>query len=198
MNTTLLVIQDAINALNSLPDPQQVSPQENFVQISKILFSKIAKTDEPSPEAINLLTEIIQTNLFLTIINRLNDLPAALRKQFTLIFDAAISIKQGRSYPLIIWINNNIQILDTLIGFYSNEALAITSGTILRLCAHHASLASQLLDKERLGTLTKYFLVTEFDVSSDSFATFRELVMNSPISEEWLTHNYQYVVDTIH
>lgn len=198
MDPTLLVIQDAIAAIGSLKNPQGKTIKDNFTSMTNILYSKKPNSDEPTSEALTILNEIIQTNFFLTVINRFPYLQVDLRKQLTLIFSAAINIQQGRSYPLVIWINNNISILDLLLNYYSKETLSINSGEMLRICAHHASLASQLLLPERLEKLTSYFDVTEFDISSDSFTTFKELLLNSPISQEWIPHHYQYVVDTLH
>jgi len=170
---------------------------KNFGRMTEILYKK-KEGEEASSRALQLVTEISHTDFIMLGLRTLIHLPVEQRKQFTIIFTGSIAHQTGSEYPIAIYVQRNPEALDILLHFYDHPELAVSAGEMLRLCAHHQSLAKQLLAQNRLDILFSYFAVPHFDVSADSFATFRELVLYSPQSEEFLSSNIKYIVDKLH
>ena len=198
------IVEKAIAGLALLSNPQDPKHGEalgiiekNFARMTEILYKK-KEGDEASSRALQLVTEISHTEFLLNGLNAMYDLPVEQRKQFTIIFTGSLAHQTGSEYPVMKWIQRTPRVLDLLLGFYEHPELAVSAGEMLRLCAHHAPLARQLLSPERLDRLFSFFSVSHFDVSADSFATFRELILNSPVAEDYLRQNVQTVIDRLH
>lgn len=170
---------------------------KNFSRMTDILYKK-KEGDEASSRALQLVTEISHTDFLLRGLEALLALPVEQRKQFTIIFTGSIAHQTGAEYPIAIWVQRNPKALDILLGFYNHPELAVCAGEMLRLCARHEALARQLLSPERLDRLFSFFTVPHFDVSADSFATFRELILNAPQAEQYLRENRQAITDRLH
>lgn len=77
---------------------------------------------------------------------------------------------------------------------YENQEIALNSGLILRECIRHESLAKILLTSEHFWKLFVYVESPTFDVASDAFATFRDLLTkHKTIVAEFLESNYDLV-----
>eukprot|EP00834_Sanchytrium_tribonematis_P007340 NODE_650_length_5012_cov_0.476898.p2 type:complete len:268 gc:universal NODE_650_length_5012_cov_0.476898:1524-2327(+) len=84
------------------------------------------------------------------------------------------------------------QLLSYWIGNYSNADIALNCGMLLRECIRYNGLAFLILENKQL--LEQFFQLVElqtFDISSDAFATFKELLTKHPI-DEFLEKNYDY------
>ncbi|KAH0786728.1 calcium-binding protein 39-like [Histomonas meleagridis] len=154
--------------------------------------------DEASARALQLVVEITHTKFITLGLKCMILLPVEERKQFTIIFTGSITQQTGSEYPLVDWIQKNPKTLQILIDFYRHPELAVCAGEMLRLCVKHKVLASQLLTKESLDTLFSFFSVSHFDVSADSFATFRELILKAPQAKDFLQNNSQNIIDRLH
>jgi hypothetical protein len=58
----------------------------------------------------------------------------------------------------------------------------VCTGEMLRICTKYEALARLMWATDRFDLLFSHFSVPHFDISADSFATFRELVLNAPKS----------------
>ena len=170
---------------------------KNFGRMTEILYKK-KEGEEASSRALQLVTEISHTDFIMIGLRTLFHLQVEQRKQFTIIFTGSITHQTGNESPIALYVQRNSDVLDILLNFYEHPELAVSAGEMLRLCAHHPSLAQQLLIQERLDKLFSYFSVTHFDVSADSFATFRELILVSPLSETYLSQNFKYLIEKLH
>jgi len=171
--------------------------QRKFVRMTDILYQK-KEGDEASARLLQLVTEIGHTSFLLDGLNQMVNLPVEQRKQFTIIFTGCLACQTGSEFPIEKWILRNPRVLDILLGFYEHPELAVHAGEMLRLCAHHPPLAKALLMPERLDRLFPFFSVPHFDVSADSFATFRELILNSADSAQYVANNIQQIIDRLH
>ena len=149
-------------------------------------------------EHYNLLSIITHTNFITLGLKSLLSLPVEERNQFTIIFTGSITHQTGSEYPLVIWIQRKPKTLKVLIDFYRHPELAICAGEMLRLCVQYEPLANYLLTGECLDTIFSFFSVPHFDVSADSFATFRELILKAPQVKEYLQTNSQNIIYCLH
>jgi calcium binding protein 39 len=195
---------DALTAFASHPPLAENKREEllavinkNFSRMTDILYKK-KEGDDASSRALQLVSEIGHDDFVAKGLDALPLFPVEQRKQFTIIFTGAIAHQVNGEFPVAIWVQRNTRALDALLGFYNYPDLAVCAGEMLRLCVRHAALAKLLLAPERLDRLFSHFTVAHFDVSADSFATFRELILKAPQAEDWLRENTQQVIDRLH
>lgn len=200
------IVQKAIDGLKNYKEENNNKEKKaeylaiidkNFGRMTDILYKR-KEGDEASSRALQLVTEISHTDFVMLGLQAMPSLPVEQRKQFTIIFTGAISHQTGSEFPLAIYVQRYPETLEILLHFYDTPELAASTGEMLRLCAHHESLARQLLQPARLDLLFSYFTVPHFDVSADSFATFRELILCSPNAEQYIQANAQQITDRIH
>ena len=199
------ILQKALQGLALMADPSNPKHaegigivQRKFVRMTDILYQK-KEGDEASARSLQLVTEISHSTFLLDGLNQMVNFPVEQRKQFTIIFTGCLACQIGTEYPIEVWILRNQHVFNILLNFYEHPELAVHAGEMLRLCAHHAPLAKALLMPERLDRLFPFFSVPHFDVAADSFATFRELILKSPIGvKEFIPNNIPQIIQRLH
>jgi calcium binding protein 39 len=170
---------------------------KNFTRMTDILYKR-KEGDETSSRAVQLATDISRADFIPIGFGALQILPVEQRKQFTNIFTGAIALPVNGGFPVAGWVAAHAEWLDQLLGFYDFPELAVCAGEMLRICTKHEPLAQLLQAPERLDRLFSHFTEAHFDVSADSFATFRELILNAPQADTFLRENRQAIVDRLH
>ena len=150
----------------------------------------------------DLMKSIADSELIMVGLTIFPSLPVDERKLFTHIFTAslalALDLPDDENFPIIKYILLNQETLDILLHFYDHPELAVSTGEMLRACALHEPLANLMLKDERLSLLFSYFTVSHFDVSTESFSTYKELLTSSPGAETYIETHYGSVVMKIH
>lgn len=81
-------------------------------------------------------------------------------------------------------------VLATLVEGYNNGDIALNCGSILRECIRHEALAKLLLESDLFWRFFELVEVSDFDVASDAFATFKEaLTKHVNISAKFIGGN---------
>jgi calcium binding protein 39 len=193
---------EALSALApSLPDPKRdelvATINKNFSRMTDILYKR-KEGDEASSRAIQLVIDISKSELITSGFRTLPMLPVEQRKQFTNIFTGSIALQVGPNFPVAVWVQQHPDTLNSLLRFYAHPELAVCAGEMLRICTKYEPLARLMWAPDRLDLLFSHFSVPHFDVSADSFATFRELVLNAPHAEVFLQEHKQTIIDRLH
>ena len=92
------------------------------------------------------------------------------------IFNNLLRRQIGSRFPTAEHISTKPEILKILIDGYDNQEISLHCGMILRECIRHESLAKVVLDSQDFW---RFFILVElstFDIASDAFANFRELL----------------------
>jgi calcium binding protein 39 len=183
------------------PDPKRqqflTAIAKQFGRMTEILYKK-QEGDEAGSRALKLVSAISSSELLLRGLETLLALPVDERKHFTNIFTGSIGLQIGTEYPVVLWVQRTPGFLDSLVRFYRHPELAVCVGEMLRVCVRHESLATQLRTPERLDELFSHFTDPHFDVAADSFATFRELILNSPGADAYLEKNMPQIIARLH
>lgn len=197
------IVMKAINALKSFSKPDDPKHEEsittidkNFGRMTDILYKK-KEGVEAGTRALHLVKEITGSEFIQLGLKNLQGLPVEQRKQFTIIFTGSINHQSDEGYPLVDWLKHHFDTLDTLLSFYDFPDLAACAGEMLRLCIKQEDLASYLLQQSKIDKLSTYFTVSHFDVSADSFATFRELVLVAPQSAQYVEKESQFILSRL-
>jgi calcium binding protein 39 len=170
---------------------------KNFSRMTDILYKR-KEGDETSSRAVQLVTDISKSDFIAIALDSLQLFPVEQRKQFTNIFTGAIALQVGSGFPVAVLVHSHPDWIDKILAFYDFPELAVCAGEMLRICTKHEPLARLLQAPERLDRLFGHFTEAHFDVSADSFATFRELVLSAPRADVYLQENRQAIVDRLH
>ncbi|KAM9978664.1 hypothetical protein ACTFIY_012406 [Dictyostelium cf. discoideum] len=182
--------------------PNSKSTEKASEEISKCLqeIKKILHGDsehEPNQEVVAVLSnEICASDLVQILIKDLNKLEFEAKKDVAQIFNILLRHKNGARSPIVEYIAKNPEILDSLVKGYEQQDIALNCGTMLRECIKHESLAKILIYSPNFWEFFEFVEVSNFDVASDTFATFKEiLTKHKTLSAEFLEKNYDQVFE---
>lgn len=145
--------------------------------------------------AAQLQQEIFNSGLISRFITDLPMLEFEARKDVATIINNLLhkSTSTGRN-PTAEHIAEHPEVLDLLVKGYENPDIALVSGTILRECLKHEALAKSVLFSQNFFNFFSYVEVANFDIASDAFATFKDLLsLHKAVSAEFLANNYDQV-----
>mmetsp|Transcript_14956 Transcript_14956/g.20900 ORF Transcript_14956/g.20900 Transcript_14956/m.20900 type:complete len:338 (+) Transcript_14956:146-1159(+) len=167
----------------------------NLVQM-KVTFTTDPAADGSQEAANVLLTEILANDLILPLLNQLGELEFEAKKDTVSIFNHLLRKQSNGKHPAVEYICKNTAILDELVAGYDEPEIALSCGAMLRDCLRHDSLAKIVLHSDHFWNFFKYVEVSNFDVASDAFSSFKELLTaQKSLAAEFLENNYAKVFD---
>jgi len=151
--------------------------------------------NEPNAElGLQLVTEFQANDLFPLLITYMSLLNFESKKDVAVIFNNLLRKSTGNRFPTVEYLVKNTNILHSLIQGYENPEIAPHCGSILRECARHEALAKLILTAPNFNSLYAFIEDVNFDVASDAFSTFKELITkHKGLSAEYLEKNYETV-----
>ncbi|XP_065643887.1 calcium-binding protein 39 [Hydra vulgaris] len=150
---------------------------------------------DPHPELISQLAqEFYNYHMFSLLVANLCKLDFESKKEVVQIFGVMLRRQIGARSPTVDHIEQNNEILFQLLKGYENPEIALNSGMILRECIRYESLAKIILSSEKFFDLFKYVEDSTFDIASDAFSTFKELLTRHKLHcSQFLEHEYDKV-----
>ncbi|KAI6205173.1 hypothetical protein M3Y94_00762600 [Aphelenchoides besseyi] len=113
------------------------------------------------------------------------------KKDVALVFNNLLRRQIGTRSPTVEYLCARPEILLALIKGYESPDIAITCGTMLKECIRHEHLAKIILYAEQFYDFFNYVEVSTFDIASDAFSTFKDLVTkHKTLCAEFLEKNY--------
>jgi len=191
-------MKEACQAISSNPKNLEKANEEiskGITSMKSILFGD--SEHEPNPETAGLLaTEVLSNDLIPLLVIHISKLEFEAKKDLALVFNNLLRRQAGSRYPTVEYIYKNSEILDNLVKGYDVSDVAITCGSMLRECIKHESLSKHLLYSNNFWEFFKYVEMANFDIASDAFATFKELLTkHKTLSAEFLEKNYDQVFE---
>jgi calcium binding protein 39 len=155
---------------------------------------------EPNPELVSQLSqEVYQNDLLQILVQQLGRLEFEAKKDAAQIFNNLLRRTVGTRAPTVEYLSTREEVLLQLIQGYEQPEVALNSGLILRECIRHESLSKIILYHQQSQYFYKFFRFVElptFDLSSDAFATFKELLTrHKALVAEFLEKNYDVFFD---
>jgi calcium binding protein 39 len=150
---------------------------------------------EPQTEMVALLAqELYQNDMLLTLIANLHRLDFEAKKDVAQIFNNILKRQLGTRLPTVEYLCTQEEILVKLVVGYENPEIALNCGTMLRECIRHELLAKMILNGRHFCKFFGYVEMSTFDIASDAFSSFRELLTKHKyLSAEFLEKNYDVV-----
>jgi len=190
-------LKDAINALekgDKKAEKAQEDISKNLVQVKNMLYG--TSDIEPQTDIVisQLAQELYNTNLLLSLIQNLGRIDFESKKDVAQVFNNILRRQIGTRSPTVEYICTRPEILFTLMGGYEHQEIALNCGTMLRECARYEALAKIMLHSDDFYNFFRYVEVSTFDIASDAFSTFKELLTRHKIlCAEFLEQNYDKV-----
>ena len=198
--------QDLVRSLKeSLANMQQYEKDEKkytkaaeevsktLVSIKQILYG--TNDQEPQTELVaQLAQEMYNCNMIQVLIHNLDRIDFEGKKDVAQIFSNLLRRQIGTRNPTVEYICTRNEILLTLMKGYENQEIALNCGMMLRECARHEPLAKSMLSSDAFFNFFSYVEVSTFDIASDAFSTFKELLTRHKIMcADFLEQNYEKV-----
>lgn len=184
-------IKDNVQSLSkekvSKSTVEEISKQLLLV---KQIFSGDGDT-EPNQELITqIANEMYNSELIKDLIQNMAKLEFEAKKDLTSIFSSLLRRQVGSRSPTMEYLGRNPTIIETLIKGYDSD-IALNCGAMLRECIRHEPLAKIILCSDCCSKFFTYVEVPNFDIASDAFATFKDLLtIHKTVVAEYLDTNY--------
>ncbi|RKO96164.1 hypothetical protein CXG81DRAFT_17360 [Caulochytrium protostelioides] len=188
-------IRDAVARLDAASGDKRRANEEiskHLIAIKAILYGE-GETD-PNPEYVAQISQEIYTNdLLPLLVNNIGKFEFEAKKDVAQIMNNLLRRQIGARFPTCEYLASpdHHDVLLTLVAGYDNQEIALNCGMILRECVRHESLARLVLEGETFWRFFQYVEVSTFDVASDAFATFKDLLTkHKTLVAEFLESRY--------
>ncbi|XP_073402201.1 calcium-binding protein 39-like [Dendrobates tinctorius] len=150
---------------------------------------------EPQTETVaQLAQELYNSGLLVTLIADLHLIDFEGKKDVSQIFNNILRRQIGTRSPTVEYISSHQHILFMLLKGYESPQVALHCGIMLRECVRHEPLSRTILYSEQFEDFFKYVEMSTFDIASDAFATFKDLLTRHKLMvAEFLEQNYDRI-----
>ncbi|OZC05289.1 Calcium-binding protein 39 family protein [Onchocerca flexuosa] len=150
------------------------------------------ESQEPNMEQVaQLAQEAYNSSILPMLIQNLVKLDFEAKKDVAQIFNNLLRRQIGTRSPTVEYVHTRPQILEALVKGYETPEIAVTCGSMLRECIRHENLAKLVLYGNDFYKFFNYVEVSTFDIASDAFSTFKELVTrHKAVCAEFLDSKY--------
>jgi len=168
---------------------------KDLVMAKFLLYGDPENKHEPNPEQINgLYKAIFDEDILPGLIRHMAKLEFEAKKDVVTIFNNVLRRQVGNHFTTVDYLAKNKPILIDLVNGYGHADIAMNSGSMLRECIRHESLARVVLQSEDFFKFFQFVETSNFDVAADAFSTFRELLTkHKALCAEFLEQNYDTV-----
>merc|ERR1739848_624957 len=151
-----------------------------LTNMKQLLFGN--ESDQQSDIVLAQLSqEMYDTGLILALLRNLHRIDFEGKKDAVQIFNSILRRQIGTRTPTVEYICTKPDIIFTLCRGYEQQEIALNCGTMLRECIRYEALTKILLYSDNFYDFFKYVEVSTFDIASDAFATFKELLTKHKI-----------------
>ncbi|XP_020571540.1 putative MO25-like protein At5g47540 [Phalaenopsis equestris] len=190
---------DLLVDIDSNSSTSKSKQEEKITELCKLIWELKSllygnNEAEPVPEACAQLTqEFFRENTLRLLIVCLPKLTLEAQKDAT---QVVANLQRQQVHSRLIasdYLEANKDLLDILINGYNDFDVALHYGSMLRECIRHQSIAKSVLESEHMKKFFDYLQFPNFDIASDVFATFRELMTRHKSTvAEFLSKNYDW------
>merc|ERR1711874_171758 len=191
-------LKEALNTLERGGDSKkQEKAQEDLsrqlTNMKQLLFGN--ESDQQSDIVLAQLSqEMYNTGLILALLRNLHRIDFEGKKDAVQIFHGILRRQIGTRTPTVEYICTKPDIIFTLCRGYEQQEIALNCGTMLRECIRYEALTKILLHSDNFYDFFKYVEVSTFDIASDAFATFKELLTkHKMLAADFLEANFDKV-----
>ncbi|NXR99256.1 CB39L protein, partial [Oxylabes madagascariensis] len=166
------------------------------LQAMKEILCGTTDKEPPTEIVAQLAQELYNSGLLVTLIANLQLIDFEGKKDVSQIFNNILRRQIGTRSPTVEYISAHPHILFMLLKGYESPNIALRCGIMLRECIRHEPLAKIILFSEQFRDFFKYVEMSTFDIASDAFATFKDLLTRHKLLvAEFLEQNYDLIFE---
>ncbi|XP_068685929.1 calcium-binding protein 39-like [Montipora capricornis] len=151
------------------------------LSVMKIILHGTGDQPPLSEQVAQLAQEFYTSNVFISLITHLHRLDFECKKDVAQIWNNILRRQIGTRFPTVEYASTSHEVLFSLISGYDTHEVALNCGVMLRECIRHESLARIILENDRFYKFFEYVEMSTFDIASDAFTTFKELLTRHKI-----------------
>jgi calcium binding protein 39 len=171
---------------------------KNLSLLKSILYGDLHGESNQEPkrnEILDVALHSYSSHFLLLLVQYVEHLEFEARKDAMQIFNNLLKLQMNSRYPTVEYIAASPQILLILMNGYEKPEVAVLTGSMLRECIKYEVLAKNLFDSvDPICKLFRYMAIGVFEVESDAFLTFRELILSQrhrSMASEFMINNYE-------
>ncbi|KAL2941884.1 Calcium-binding protein 39 [Bienertia sinuspersici] len=167
----------------------------NFSTLRSMLCGD-GESEPNTDQTLQLALELCKEDVIPLLVHKLHVFGWQARKDLVLCWSVLLKQQVDDKYCCVEYIENHLELLDFLIVCYDNKDAALTCGNMLRECIKFRTLAKYILESTTFELFFKYIELPNFDVASDAFSTFKDLLTkHCQEVAEYLTSHYNEFFD---
>ncbi|GMH20020.1 hypothetical protein Nepgr_021861 [Nepenthes gracilis] len=190
-------IKDSLMALDTKTVVEVKSLEKALEEVEKnfstmrFMLCGDGESEPNSEQVLQLTLEICKEDVIALLIHKLHIYGWQARKDLVHSWSILLRQKVDAKYCCVEYIENHLELLDFLVLCYDNKEIALSCGSMLRECIKFPTLAKYILESACFELFFKYVELTNFDVASDAFSTFKDLLTkHGKEVSEYLTSHY--------
>ncbi|KAF3784248.1 Calcium-binding protein 39 [Nymphaea thermarum] len=169
--------------------------EKNLLSMRQMLFGD-GEVEPNADQVLQLATEICRDGVLDLFVHKLPILGWEARKDLVHCWGILLKQTVGSSHCCVEYIESHPDLLVSLVVCYDNKAIALNCGNMLRECIKYPTLAKYLLESTSFELFFKYVDLPNFDVASDAFATFKDLLTkHEDVVSAYLISHYEQFFD---
>lgn len=190
-----LALLDKAGGASKSTEKASEEVSKNLAQMKAVLLG--APGQEPNLETCQALAHAIYVqDLIPALIEALPSFEFEAKKDLVAIFNNLLRRQVNGRFPTVEYLCRNTKILDDLAEGYEDPDVALSCGAMLRECVRYDALTKIMLSSPNFFNYFRYVELNNFDVASDAFNTFKELLtQHKPLAAEFLERNYDRVFE---
>lgn len=162
-----------------------------YLNAMKLLMFGDENASATKETALTIAYETCKTDLLTLMARWLPVLQFEARKDAAQLFGAVVRLENKGEQPGVQFVSRHPECLETLFNGYNNPEIALNCGSMLRDCIRNEELARQLLHSDMFPDFFKRVEVSNFEIASDAFTTFRDLLTrHKAMVARYFTDNY--------
>lgn len=190
-DSLLILQQDAPGGKKSDKAVEDITKQ---LQACKNILYGTGDQDPHAELVAQLAQAYYDSNMFTALVKHLARLDFEAKKEVVQIFGILLRRQIGARFPTVDFFVAKNEILFILLKGYEQPEVALNCGMILRECLRYEPLAKIIINQEQFYDLFGYVELSTFDVASDAFSTFKELLTRHKLlSSQFLGEHYDKV-----
>jgi calcium binding protein 39 len=170
---------------------KQVEEVSKSLAVMKATMFAAGDSEAAKESAVVTAYEAIKLNFPLSAVNALPVLEFEARKDAAQLIGAIVRLDNSGDRPGERYVIENPQLLDLLFDGYENPETALNCGSILRDCIRSEAIAKLVLEGPRFQDFFDKVEVANFEVASDAFTTFKDLLTrHKPLISKFTLQHY--------
>lgn len=191
LQESLVILERGDVASDRRAAKAQEDVSRQLLQIKNMLCGP-AEQETQSDITASLAQEIYNTRVLILLINNLSKIEFEAKKDVAQIFNNILRRQIGTRSPTVDYICTKPEILLDLMAGYEKHDIALNCGSMLRECARHEALAKIIINEPNFYQFFKFIADPTFDIASDAFATFKELLTrHKSVCADFLEAKYE-------